>query len=95
MQSGVPHDDRTTLHRTWHSCAWGATKGKYPVDAGGPSGEPPAKRKMVPFDHATPKTVFQARPKLLFIEQQTQVATIAIDAKVWSGQPLVCQRYAL
>ena len=28
---GVPHNDRTTLHRTWHSCAWGATKVIYPA----------------------------------------------------------------
>ena len=65
------------------------------MDAGGPSGEPPAKHKMVSVDHATPKTVFQAKQKSLFIEQQTLDATAAIDAKVGSGQSLVCQRSAL
>ena len=61
---------------------------KYAVDAGGPSGEPPAKRKMVPFNHATPKTVFQARQKLLFIEQQTVKAKAEIDRRWGPVSPL-------
>ena len=62
-----------------------------PVDAGGPSGEPPAKRKLVPVDHEIPKTVFEAKQKLLFIEQKTEEVAAAIDARVGSNQSLVCQ----
>jgi hypothetical protein len=95
MQSGMPHDDRTTLHRTWHSCAWGATKGKYAVDAGGPSGEPPAGREIVPVWHRRCQTVVQAKEKLKFIEQEIEAARAAVVAKVGSGLPLVRQRSAM
>ena len=60
------------------------------MDAGGPSGEPPAKRKMVPVNHARPKTVFQAKQKLMFIEKATEDATAAIDAKVWGPISPLC-----
>ena len=54
-------------------------------DAGGPSSEPPAKRRIVPIDHAVPKTVIEAKQKLAFIEQETMEAITAINAEVGVG----------
>jgi hypothetical protein len=65
------------------------------MDAGGPSGEPSAERAMGPVNHARPETAFQARQKLMFIERETEDATVAIYEKVWSGQSHMCQRSAL
>ena len=87
MQSGVPHDDGTTLHRTWHNCAWGATKGKYAVDAGGPSGEPLAESEIEPVWHQTVQTVVQAKEKLKYLDQEIEAAKRTVIAKVGSGHP--------
>ncbi|CAL8463303.1 g2837 [Coccomyxa elongata] len=46
----------------------------------GPSEEPPAKRVVKPFDWRVPKTVHQAKEKLLFVDIETAAAQRAADA---------------
>ncbi|BDA45893.1 hypothetical protein COCOBI_07-6800 [Coccomyxa sp. Obi] len=51
------------------------------LESGAPSGEPPAKRVLVAFDWAVPKTVSQAKEKMLFIERETEIATTLINER--------------
>ena len=70
-------------------------KTKCPANAGGPSGEPPAKPRVMLFDHAVVKTVLQAKEKLAYIEQQEKEAKDDLKAKVGVALSSACQRSTL